>query len=222
MWLGQSADIEFHTWYSRVDPEPDFGREERDVDRLLDYPDFIVLDIDPYIYSGKERAGDEPEFNRAGFDKACEVALWLKEVLDGLSLNAFVKTSGKTGLHLYLPIVRNLDYSAARRAAETIGQFLMQRHLADITMEWAVEKRSGKVFIDYAQNVRGKTLASVYSPRPNDEAAVSFPLGWDQLGKVYPTDFTILTVPGLLKERGDAWSGILNAKRDLSEALGMK
>ena len=222
MWLGQSADIEFHTWYSRVDPEPDFGREERDVDRLLDYPDFIVLDIDPYIYSGKESAGDEPEFNRAGFDKACQVALWLKEVLDSLSLNAFVKTSGKTGLHLYLPIVRNLEYSAARRAAETIGQFLMERHRADITMEWAVEKRTGKVFIDYAQNVRGKTLASVYSPRPNDEAAVSFPLGWDQLGKVYPTDYTILTVPGLLKERGDVWSGILNAKRDLSETLGIK
>jgi bifunctional non-homologous end joining protein LigD len=137
-------------------------------------------------------------------------------------LNAFVKTSGKTGLHLYVPIVRNLEYRAVRRAAETIGQFLLQRHPREITMEWATEKRKGKIFIDYAQNVRGKTLASVYSPRPNDEAGVSFPLRWNELGKVYPTEFTILSVPDLLKERGDSWAGIMDAKKDLSRALGIK
>ena len=222
MWLGQGADIEFHTWYSRVDARPDLAAGESAVDRILDYPDFIVIDVDPYIYSGNEKPGDEPEFNRAAFDKACEVSLWLKELLDGLSLNAFVKTSGKTGLHLYVPIVRNLEYRAARRAAETIGQFLLQRHPGEITMEWATEKRKGKVFIDYAQNVRGKTLASVCSPRPNDEAGVSFPLRWDEVGKVYPTDFTVLSVPELLKERGDSWARILDAKKDLSQALGIK
>jgi bifunctional non-homologous end joining protein LigD len=221
MWLGQTADIEFHTWYSRISPEPDIADKGISVDSLLDYPDFVVLDIDPYLYSGKEKPGDEPEFNKAGFDKACDVAKWLKEVLDSLSLNAFIKTSGKTGLHVYLPVVRELDYKAARHAAETIGQFLMQRHKNEITLEWAVEKRKGKVFIDYGQNVRGKTLASVYSPRPNEEAAVSFPLHWDELGKSYPTDYTILTVPDLLKERGDVWRNILDIKNDLHKALGM-
>jgi len=215
------ADIEFHTWFSRINPKPDFDDGEKDVNRLLDRPDFIIFDLDPYIYSGKEAAGDEPELNREAFARGCEVALWLKEVLDGLSLAAFVKTSGKTGLHIHVPIVRRLDYRQARRAAETIGQFLMQKHARDITMEWAPEKRSGKVFIDYAQNVRGKTLASVYSPRPSPEAAVSAPLSWDELRKVYPTDFTILTVPDRLKATGDLWANILMAKRDLGKALGI-
>jgi bifunctional non-homologous end joining protein LigD len=232
LWLGQVADIEFHTWYSRTARDPaDGGPSSREPDVTehgggaagpLDYPDFIVFDLDPYIYSGSEEAGDEPELNRTAFSRACEVAAWLKEVLDGLSLPAFLKTSGKTGLHVYLPVVRNLEFGSARRAAETIGQFLMQRHPRDITMEWATEKRTGKVFIDYGQNVRGKTLASVYSPRPSADAAVSFPLRWDELGKVYPSDFTLLTVPGLLEERGDLWRDILNAKRDLGEVLREK
>jgi bifunctional non-homologous end joining protein LigD len=221
MWLGQAADIEFHTWYSRVSPEPDFEKKDVDVDRLLDFPDFIVLDIDPYVYSGKEKTGDEPEYNQAAFDKACEVAAWLKEILDSLSLNAFIKTSGKTGLHLYIPIIRKLEYKEVRQAAETIGQFAMQKHPKEITMDWAVEKRRGKIFIDYAQNVRAKTLASVYSPRPNDEATVSFPLRWNELGKIYPADLTIFTAPDLLKERGDLWGGILGAKKDLGETLGI-
>ncbi len=219
MWLGQVADIEFHTWYSRTGRDPEMNDRAAGAGAPLDYPDFIVFDLDPYIYSGKEKAGDEPELNRAAFNRVCEVASWLKEVLDGLSLTAFVKTSGKTGLHVYLPVVRNLEFGSARRAAETIGQFLMQRHPRDITMEWATEKRTGKVFIDYAQNVRGKTLASIYSPRPAPGAPVSFPLRWEELGSVYPGDFTMLTVPGLLAERGDLWKDILGAKRDLGDLL---
>jgi bifunctional non-homologous end joining protein LigD len=220
IWLGQTADIEFHTWYSRVAGMPDIPVSGQDVDRILDYPDFIVFDVDPYIYSGKEAPGEEPEFNRKAFDRTSEVALWLKEVLDTLSLAAFIKTSGKTGLHIYVPIVRKLEYRAVRKAAETIGRYVMQRHPADVTMDWAVEKRSGKVFIDYNQNVRGKTLASVYSPRPNPEAGVSFPLRWEEVGKVYPSDFTVLTVPALLEARGDLWKGILESARDLEKQFG--
>jgi bifunctional non-homologous end joining protein LigD len=220
IWLGQTADIEFHTWYSRVAGMPDIPVSEQDADRILDYPDFIVFDVDPYIYSGREASGEEPEFNRKAFDRTSEVALWLKEVLDTHSLAALVKTSGKTGLHNYVPIVRKLEKRAERKAAETIGRYVMQRHAADVTMDWAVEKRSGKVFIDYNQNVRGKTLASVYSPRPNPEAGVSFPLRWDEVGKVYPTDFTMLTVPALLEARGDLWKGILESARDLEKQFG--
>jgi bifunctional non-homologous end joining protein LigD len=222
MWLGQAADIEFHTWFSRTEIEPDIHDTGMAVDRILDYPDFIVFDLDPYVYSGKEKTGEEPEFNQAGFDKACDVARRLKDVLDGLSLNSFIKTSGKTGLHIYVPIVRKLEFSASRRAAETLGQFLLQRYSDDITMEWAVGKRTGKVFIDYAQNVRGKTLASIYSPRPYDGATVSFPLRWEDLGKTYPSDYTILTVPDLLAQHGDLWRGILNAKKDITQSLGIE
>jgi len=195
---------------------------DKDWDYLLDYPDFIIYDLDPYIYSGKEKAGDEPELNRKAFDTLCEVALWLKEVLDKLSLKAFVKTSGKTGLHIYVPVVRNLDYKAVRSTAETIGRFVLQSHTSDITMDWPVEKLKGKVFIDYNQNVRGKTLAAVYSPRPGTEAMVSTPLLWEELRKVYPTDFTIVKVNQRLKETGDLWSDILHAKCDVKELLTLK
>lgn len=227
LWLGQLADLELHTWYSRVSPEPDgralgttFGGSDENIDAsLLNYPDFIVLDLDPYIYSGREAQGAEPELNKKAFAKTREVALWLKDILDSLRLSSFVKTSGRTGLHIYVPILRNLDYTASRAAAETIGKFLLQQHPRDVTMEWTVEKRAGKVFFDHNQNVRGKTLASVYSPRPLPEAAVSMPLRWDELEDVYPTDFTLLTAPARLAETGDLWSGILDAKRDLAKML---
>lgn len=219
MWLGQTADIEFHTWFSRTVSGPDEPAKKDNPDIILDFPDFIIFDLDPYIYSGSERKGDEPELNRAAFRKVCEIALKLKSVLDVLSVSSFVKTSGKTGLHIYVPIIRELDYQAVRRAAEVIGQYVLQQHPDEITMEWATEKRRGKVFIDYAQNVRGKTLASIYSPRPGKEAGVSFPLRWEDLGSVYPTDYTILTVPALLKKQGDLWAGILHAKRSINAVL---
>jgi len=221
LWLGQVANIEFHTWFSRISAKPDMA-EGQSTDYLLDYPDFIIFDLDPYIYSGQEPSGAEPELNRAGFSRGCEVALWLKETLDELDLNAFVKTSGKTGIHVYVPIKRRLNYKAVRSAAEIVGKFLVQKHPREITTEWAQEKRKGKVFVDYGQNVRGKTLASVYSPRPAPDATVSTPLRWEELGKVYPTDFTLTTLPGRLKETGDLWAGILSAKQDLNKLSGTK
>jgi bifunctional non-homologous end joining protein LigD len=221
LWLGQVANIEFHSWFSRISAWPDMA-EGQSTDNLLDYPDFIIFDLDPYIYSGQELSGAEPELNRAGFAKACEVALWLKETLDDLDLSAFVKTSGKTGIHVYVPIIRHLNYKAVRSVAEIVGKFLVQKHPREITTEWAQEKRKGKVFVDYGQNVRGKTLASIYSPRPTPDAAISTPLRWEELGKVYPTDFTLMTLPGRVEETGDLWAGILSAKQDLNKLSGAK
>jgi bifunctional non-homologous end joining protein LigD len=222
LWLGQVGNIEFHSWFSRTVGGPDMPRTKKGTDDRLDFPDFIIFDLDPYIYSGREKSGDEPELNRKGFAKTCEVALWLKEVLDEMGLKAYVKTSGKTGLHIYVPIVRRLDYKAVRGSAETIGRFLLQRHPRDITLEWSVEKRTGKVFVDYGQNVRGKTLASIYSPRPAAGATVSAPLEWGELGKVYPEDFTIFNLPERLKKTGDLWTDILAQKRDLKKLLASK
>jgi bifunctional non-homologous end joining protein LigD len=175
LWLGQIADLELHTWYSRIDPEPDgralttqFSGSLKNIKgSALNFPDYIVFDLDPYLYSGGEKEGAEPELNRAAFAKTREVAHWLHDVLDSLSLKAFVKTSGMTGLHVYVPILRQFDYESVRAAAGTVGQFLMREHAEDITMEWSVRKRKGKVFFDHNQNARGKTLASAYSPRPS-------------------------------------------------------
>jgi bifunctional non-homologous end joining protein LigD len=177
--------------------------------------------MDPYIYSGKEMAGAEPELNRKAFEKTCEMALKLKEILDSLSLSSFIKTSGKTGLHIYVPVVRQFDFHTVHSAAKIISSFLQQKHVPDVTLEWAVEKRAGKVFLDYNQNVRGKTLASIYSPRPTPLATVSTPLGWDEIGKIYPTDFTIFSLPARLSRTGDLWSHILEKRSDLKAILGM-
>jgi bifunctional non-homologous end joining protein LigD len=95
----------------------------------------------------------------------------------------------------------------------------VQQHPNEVTIEWAVDKRRGKVFADYNQNVRGKTLASIYSPRVLPWAAVSMPLRWDEVGKVFPTDFTILSAPDRLREVGDLWSNVLDSKHDLAGLL---
>jgi bifunctional non-homologous end joining protein LigD len=228
LWLGQLADIELHTWYSRISPEPDahhlpatFSGSAKNIDAsLLNYPDFMVFDLDPYIYSGQEKKGAEPELNRKAYLKTCDVALWLKDLLDSLSLSSFVKTTGKTGLHIYVPVLRQFDYDTVRAACETIGKFLLQQHPKDITMEWSVEKRAGKVFFDHNQNSRGKTLASLYSPRPSPQAAVSMPVRWDEIKKVYPADFTILNGHDRVSDVGDLWANMLDAKHDLAALLG--
>ena len=227
VWLAQLASIELHPWLSRavqhVDathlPRTFTGSKEAIDASVLNYPDFIVFDLDPYIYSGKEKSGDEPELNRRAFSKVADVARELKDILDQLSLSSFVKTSGKTGLHIYVPILRQYDYPVTRKTCELIGRFLMQRLPNDVTMEWTVSKRSGKIFLDHNQNVRTKNMASIYSLRPAPNAPVSTPLRWDELDKVYPTDFTNRTLPRRLEEVGDLWAGILTAKHDLRRLL---
>jgi bifunctional non-homologous end joining protein LigD len=227
MWLGQLADLELHTWYSRVNPAGDaegrpttFAGSLENMHRsVLNYPDFVVFDLDPYLYSGKEARGAEPELHLEGFQATCQVALWLKDLLDGLGLASFVKTTGKTGLHIYVPITRTLDYSATHSISETIARYVVQEHPREVTAEWNVERRRGKVFVDYNQNVRGKTLASIYSPRVLPWAAVSMPLAWSEVGKVFPTDFTLLTAPDRLRTVGDLWRDVLLEKRDLAGLL---
>lgn len=221
IWLGQLADIDINTWFSRLDPAPDIDKMAVDdqIEKLIDCPDFIIFDIDPYLYSGKEPAKGEPELSRKGFSVSVQVALWIKEKLDSLGTKSFVKTSGRTGLHIHVPIVRNINYNQARAAAETICNSVLREHRDIITVDWNVEKRRGKVFLDYNQNTRGKTLASIYSPRPTAAATVSMPVTWESLARSYPTDFTILTVPEFVQKNGDLWQNILSSKVDLTKIV---
>ena len=227
IWLAQLANIEFHPWLSRTVREPDAGHLSADftgsdesIDgSVLNSPDFIVFDLDPYVYSGREKPGEEPELNRRAFAKTTEVALELRDTLAQLSLSSFLKTSGKTGLHVYVPVLRQYSYRVTRKTCETIGRFLMQNRPRDVTMEWSVRKRAGKIFLDHNQNVRGKNMASIFSLRPLPHAPVSTPLRWEELGSVYPTDFTIETVPDRLDAVGDLWADILRSKHDLTRLL---
>ena len=227
MWLGQIADLALHTSLARIDPQPDAthlsthfaGSREAVEASVLNYPDFVLFDLDPYTYSGREAAGEEPELNRPAWRQTCDVALRLKELLDQASLSSFVKTSGATGVHVYVPVRRNLDYAAVRSVAETFGGFLVAAHPRDVTMQWQVKDRGGKVFFDVNQNARIKNLAAPYSPRAKPGAPVSMPLRWDELPDVYPTDFTILTAPARVDEHGDLWAHILEARHDLEVLL---
>jgi bifunctional non-homologous end joining protein LigD len=230
LWLGQMAGLELHGWFSRTNPEPDargksrrFTGSEAALERsILNYPDFVVFDLDPYLYSGREGRGEEPELHRRAFVRTRRLALHIREVLEGLGLTTFIKTSGRTGLHLYLPIVRNLDFDAARRVAETIAQHVRRERPREVTTEWTVRLRTGKIFFDYNQNSRGKSLAVPFSPRRHAAATVSTPVSWDELGEVYPTDFTLDTVPRRLEAKGDPWAGMLDARQDLAEVLGLR
>jgi len=143
----------------------------------------------------------------------------LRELLQGMGLEPIVKTSGKTGLHVFVPIERTLDYVAARKMSEMVGRHLLRQHPQDITMEWSISKRTGKIFIDYAMNVRGKTLNVAYSPRALPGAPVSMPLTWEELEGAHPLDFTVTNASQRLAETGDRWQDALTAKHNIERAL---
>ena len=229
LWLGQVGTLEFHVWHSRASVLPEAQGAKTDYSNslaalessILNYPDYLVFDIDPYIYSGKEAKGAEPELNKRGFAVGKRVAFWLHALLKEMSLEAIVKTSGKTGLHVFVPIERTVNFDEARHICETVGRHVMREHPRDITMEWAVEKRTGKIFIDYNMNVRGKTLNVAYSPRGVPGAPISMPLTWEELEGAEPTDFTIKDVPARLEKTGDRWHDVLEIKQSLTKAFGV-
>jgi bifunctional non-homologous end joining protein LigD len=229
LWLCQVADLEWHATLSRILPGPDgsrlpstFAGSSAALEAsVLNYPEFMLFDLDPYIYAGNERAGEEPQPNEAAFARTAEVALSLKEILDSLGLVAFVKTSGATGLHVFVPLKREFDFGVVRAAANTICLELLSRRPKDVTMEWATNRRIGKVFLDANQNARHKNLAVAYSPRAKPGGPVSMPIRWDQVGATSPRDFTMETVPGLVATHGDPWWSIYEAKQSLSALLGV-
>jgi len=228
LWLGQNGTLEFHVWHSRLTRGEDAAVSSTDFssslealeNSVLNYPDYLVFDIDPYIYSGKEAQGAEPELNAKGFATGKRVAFWLRALLREMSLEAIVKTSGKTGLHIFVPIARTVTFDAARHICESIGRHLMKEHPREITMDWAIPKRTGKIFIDYNMNVRGKTLNVAYSPRGVPGAPVSMPLAWEELEAADPTDFTLGNALTRLEKTGDRWHDALSAKQSLAQAFG--
>jgi bifunctional non-homologous end joining protein LigD len=230
LWLGQIGTLEFHVWHSRATPgsdAPDAGTDYASSiasleASILNYPDYLVFDIDPYIYSGKEAKGAEPELNKKGFAVGKRVAFWLRALLKEMGLEAIIKTSGKTGLHMFVPIERTVTFDEARHICETVGRHVLRAHPKDITMDWAVEKRTGKIFIDYNMNVRGKTLNVAYSPRGVPGTPVSMPLTWEELEAAEPMDFTLNNVPARLEKRGDRWHDVLELKQSLTKAFGVK
>jgi bifunctional non-homologous end joining protein LigD len=190
MWLANMACIEIHPWLSRVE------RPDR--------PDFAIFDLDPA--------------DGAGWDQVVYVAGLINVVLERLGLAAYPKTSGATGLHVYVPLEPEYDYRRVRRFVETVGRMVAAADPDSVTMEWDIPKRAGKVFIDHNQNVGGKTIASVYSVRPRPGAPVSTPVLWDELGSVHPDDYTMATVWPRFRQYGDLFAPVLGGGQRLEAA----
>jgi bifunctional non-homologous end joining protein LigD len=191
LWMVNMACIDMNTWYSRIDKP--------------DRPDFVLFDLDP-----------SPD---VGFRETVQVALLVKEALDTLRLESFVKTSGSEGIHILVPIARRYTFADTREFSAIIAGALARTHRGLVTTEWSKAKRRG-VLIDSNQNGEGKTIASVYSVRPKLGAPVSTPLRWHEVNEdLDPSAFTMETVLARIEQYGDLFEGVLKTKQSLSAAL---
>lgn len=171
----------------------------------VDHPDELRIDLDP-----------QPGLP---FDSVRKVALACNEVLKQHNLIGYPKTSGSRGIHINVRIDTRWDFQQVRRAALALGR-AVERELPDLaTTKWWKEERGDRVFIDYNQNARDRTVASAYSVRANDEARVSTPLLWEDVADVEPNDFTLATVPARYAKLGDLGAGIDNDVCDLTSLL---
>ncbi len=227
LWRGQLADLALHVSLARTAPGSDaqlpttFSASKAAVEEsLLNYPDFLLFDLDPFIAEKGSGLVEKNALTRAGFEKTAAAALWLKELLDGAGIRSFVKTSGASGIHVFVPIIRNLRYDVVRAVCSTIAGALVRAHATDLTTVFDKGARRGKVYIDVNQNGRIKSLASVYSPRANPGAPVSMPLRWDEVAEGDPLTFNIWTAADRVRASGDLWAGILEAKQDLKSLAG--
>jgi hypothetical protein len=122
----------------------------------LNFPDFIVFDLDPYIYSGKEKKGEEPQYSVTGFKAPVDIAHELKDTFKDLKIKSYSKTSGKSGIHIYVPVANIYTYDQTKSFAEAIAKSMADRFPKKVTLEWSIAKRKGKIFFDYNQNAREK------------------------------------------------------------------
>jgi bifunctional non-homologous end joining protein LigD len=168
-------------------------------------PDYIVLDFDPLETS---------------FPNVVEAVLAAKAFLDELAIPAFCKTSGATGLHVYIPLAPRFSYEQARELAHLVCLVVNRRHPDLTSLERSPAKRKGRIYLDYLQNREGATMAAPYALRPREGAPVSTPLEWKEVtAKLDPLDFNIRTVPERMARKGDAWHDLFKKRLDIKAAL---
>src|SRR5881394_3447840 len=179
--------IEQHPWHSTL--------------KHLDQPDYLMLDLDP---------------KQAPWKNVLQVALVCKEIFDELGLPAFPKTSGSSGIHVYLPLRPKYDYRKVAAIAEGLAAEVARRAPKIATIQRSLAKRQKQqVYVDAMQNARGKTIAAAFSARAKDGATVSMPLNWKQVRKgVRISDFTIENVPGLIGKQ-NPWEDVFEHRQKL-------
>lgn len=191
LYCVQLGAIEVNPWNSRTNH--------------LDKPDWIVIDLDP---------------DGISFEKVIDVALTVKEVCDEWSIPTYPKTSGKTGLHVYIPLHAKYTYEQCKNLAHLIALEVNRRQPDITSVVRDPDKRRHKIYLDYLQNREGQTLAAPYSVRPTPEATVSTPLLWKEVKHgMRPTDFTIKNTPKRLEKLGDLWRPVMGKGIDLHAVI---
>ncbi|TEB06720.1 putative ATP-dependent DNA ligase YkoU [Pelotomaculum schinkii] len=193
VWLANQGAIEMHPWLSRIEN--------------VECPDIAVIDLDP-------AAGST-------FRDVLTIALLVKEALAQFNLQSYPKTSGATGLHIFVPIKPVYSYKTVTKAMQYVAELIVKINPGMATVERKVAQRQGKVYLDYLQNGRGKTMAFQYSLRPLPGAPVSTPLYWDEIGalNIEPGAFSIHNIFSRIKEIGDIYHGVLTNKQTLDALL---
>jgi DNA ligase D len=192
VWAVQMNTIVFHPWPSRAEN--------------TDNPDQLRFDLDP-------QPGTD-------FDDAIPAALELRAVLAEAGLTAFVKTSGNRGLHVFAPIEPAHEFLEVRHAVIAAARELERRMPDAVTTKWWKEERGARVFVDFNQANRDRTMAGAYSPRALAHAPVSCPIEWEELDHIDPRTFTIITVPERLRTTGDPWADMHVRPGGVEELLG--
>ncbi len=186
LWVVNLGCIDLNQWYARCD----------DVNR----PDYLHFDLDPVV--------------GATFARVRETALLVREALEALGMTPLAKTTGSSGIHIYVPIVRGPLQKQVWTFAKEFARVMEARAPKLITAEYRIAQRPrGHVLVDYNQNAWGRTLASIYSPRPTPKAAVSTPVTWAEIEKgIEIEDFRIDNVPARVKQLGDLWKPLLASR----------
>src|ERR1700754_3382836 len=194
VWAAQMGTITLHPWQVRC---PD-----------TEHPDELRIDLDP-----------QPG---TGFAQARAVAVdVLRPLLDELGLVGYPKTSGGRGVHVFLRIKTDWDFIEVRRAGTELAREVERRAPDAVTTSWWKEERGKRIFIDFNQNARDRTMASAYSVRRTPIATVSTPLTWDGLASAEPDEYTIATVPDLVKGREDPWAAMDSVAQSIAPLLEM-
>ncbi|WP_448104030.1 DNA ligase D [Pedobacter panaciterrae] len=191
LWMASLGCIEMNPWFSRS--------------QSPDNPDYCVIDLDP---------------DKNTFDQVIQVAQMVKEVLDQIKIPCYAKTSGSTGMHIYIPLAAKYDYDQSQMFAKIIVNLVHQQVPEFTTLERMVANRKGKMYLDFLQNRPGATIACPYSLRPKPGATVSMPLAWDEVKPgMTMDDFTIFNAVDRIKETGDLFKGALGKGIDLTAAI---
>jgi bifunctional non-homologous end joining protein LigD len=192
LWMASLGCIEMNPWFSRT-ANPD-------------NPDYCVIDLDPA--------------EKTTFEQVIQAAREVKNVLDAIDVVSYVKTSGSTGIHIYIPLGAEYTYDQSQMFARLLVSIVHDRLPGFTSLERKIKDRGGKMYLDFLQNRPGATIACAYSLRPKPGATVSMPLHWDEVKTgLKMKDFTIVNAIARIKAEGDLFKGTLEKGIDMEKAL---